>query len=302
MQPKFSIVTTCMGRLDHLKRTLPRMLEQPDTEVIVVDYSCPQGTAAYVAEHFPKAKVVKVEGQDAFSNWRARNAGAAAATGRLLVFSDADTLLKPNAMQWIGDHLQPRTFGHFDRVATSRFNTTKLRLGFNQLRGFHVLPLAMFRRFGGYDEVLEGYAAGADTDLEARMVLFGMKRLVLDPEIVEQVIEHDNEDRVRHHKMPIRISYAAGYLYRKAKVALLRIRRRPNLPLPMRQKLYAAAMKAATGLGEGQDRALINVDVESEGVGMPLQLGYKKARFKMTLSCSITGEDAVDEIPAHIEE
>ena len=300
MQPKFSIVTTCMGRLDHLKRTLPRLLEQPDTEVIVVDYSCPQGTAVYVAEHFPNAKVVKVEGKEAFSNWRARNAGAAAASGRLLIFSDADTLLKPDALQWIGAHFEPRTFGHFDRVGTSRFNTTKLRLGFNQLRGFHVLPLAVFRRFGGYDEVLEGYAAGADTDLEARMVLFGFKRLVLDPGIIEEVIEHDNEDRVRHHKIPIKISYAAGYLYRKAKIALLRIRRRPNLPLPMREKLYAASMKAATGLGQGQDRALINVDVETEGVGMPLQLGYKKAKFKMTLACSITGEDAVDEIPAHI--
>jgi len=301
MQPKFSIVTACMGRLDHLKRTLPRLLELPDAEVIVVDYSCPQGTAAFVAEHFPKAKVVKVEGQDAFSNWRARNAGAAAATGRLLIFSDADTLLKPTALQWIGDHLEPRTFGHFDRIATSRFNTAKLRLGYNQLRGFHVLPLAMFRRFGGYDEVLEGYAAGADTDLEARMVLFGFKRLVLDPEIVEEVIEHDNEDRVRHHKIPIRVSYAAGYLYRKAKIALLRIRRRPNLPLPMRQKLYSAAMKAATNFAEGQERAMINVDVENEAIGMPLQLGYKKARFKMTLACSIVGEDAVDEIPAHID-
>ena len=302
MQPKFSIVTTCMGRLDHLKQTLPRLLEQPDAEVIVVDYSCPQGTAAYVTEHFPAAKVIKVEGQEAFSNWRARNAGATVATGQLLVFSDADTLLKPNALQWIADNLEPRTFGHFDRVATSRFNTSKLRLGYNQLRGFHVLPLGLFRRFGGYDEVLEGYAAGADTDLESRMVLFGFKRLLLDPEIVEEVIEHDNEERVRNHKIPIRVSYAAGYLYRKAKIALIRIRRRPNLPLPMRQKLYAAAMKAARGFGQGQDRALINVDVETEAVGMPLQLGYKKARFKMTLACSLVGEEAVDEIPAHIED
>jgi hypothetical protein len=68
----------------------------------------------------------------------------------------------------------------------------------------------------------------------------------------------------------------------------------------MREKLYAAARRAAMGLGEGKDSAVIKVDVEHEPVGMPLQLGYKKARFKMTLSCSITGEEAVEEIPAHL--
>ena len=58
MTPKFSIITTCMGRLDHLKQTLPRLLEQPDCEVIVVDWSCPQDTAGYVAKHFPAVNVV----------------------------------------------------------------------------------------------------------------------------------------------------------------------------------------------------------------------------------------------------
>ncbi len=41
----------------------------------------------------------------------------------------------------------------------------------NQLKGFHVIPAPAFRRLGGYDEVLEGYAAGADTDLEDRLSL-----------------------------------------------------------------------------------------------------------------------------------
>ena len=64
MTPKYSIVTTCMGRLDHLKESLPAMLAQPDSEVIVVDYSCPQGTGDYVAKHFPAARVVRVEGRE----------------------------------------------------------------------------------------------------------------------------------------------------------------------------------------------------------------------------------------------
>lgn len=302
MQPKFSIITTCMGRLDHLKESLPRMLEQPDSEVIVVDWSCPQGTGDYVAKHFPEARVVKVPGKEVFSNWAARNAGAAQAKGAVLIFCDADTVLQPDALQWVAERLKPGTFGHFDRKSTSKFNTTGLRLGFNQLRGFHAVPAPAFRKFGGYDDILEGYAAGADTDLETRMTIFGFKRLVLDPAIVERVVEHDNEDRFRHHNVAIRTSYAAGYLYRKAKTTLIRLRRRPNLPLQLRQNLYAAAKKTAAALDGTRNAVNFKVDLENEPIGMPLQLGFKRAKFNMSLNVSIVGEGPMDKIPTHVAE
>lgn len=302
MTPKFSIITTCMGRLDHLKQTLPRMLEQADTEVIVVDWSCPQDTAGHVAKHFPAAKVVKVEGKAAFSNWAARNAGAAQATGEYVVFCDADTKLRPDALQWIGARITPRDFGHFERNATTQFNTTNLRLGFNQLRGFHVLQRAIFNRFGGYDDILKGYAAGADTDLEVRLSIFGFKRLVLDPSLVEEVVEHGNEDRFRNHKIPIKTSYAAGYLYRKAKTALIRMRRSPNLPRPLREKLYAAALQSAQQLDGDNPTVTFKLNLEREPIGMPLQLGFKKAEFSMVIDMSITGVGPVEEIPALVNE
>src|SRR5881409_3903042 len=92
-----SIITTCMARLEHLKLSLPAMLAQPGAEVVVVDFSCPQQTGDYVAKHFGRARVVSVPGEQSFSNWKARNAGAAAATGDLLLFCDADTVLAENA-------------------------------------------------------------------------------------------------------------------------------------------------------------------------------------------------------------
>jgi len=302
MTPKFSIITTCMGRLEHLKESLPAMLAQPDCEVIVVDYSCPQGTGDYVAEHFPAARVVRVEGREVFSNWAARNAGAAQATGSILVFCDADTVLRADALTWIGARLKPGMFAHFERKSTMQFNTSRLRLGFNQLRGFHALPAQAFRRFGGYDDVLEGYAAGADTDLEIRLSIFGFKRLALDPGLVERVVEHGNEDRFRNHKVGIRSSYAAGYFYRKAKTTLVRMRRRPNLPLPLRRKMYEAAKQAAAALDGSTNSVNFKVDLEHEPIGMPLQLGFKKAKFKMSLHLNIAGEGAMEEIPTHIDE
>jgi glycosyltransferase involved in cell wall biosynthesis len=291
-----------MGRLDHLKESLPAMLGQPNAEVIVVDYSCPQNTAKYVAKHFPSAKVVKVEGKTTFSNWAARNLGAAEATGDLLIFCDADTILKPDALAWIDEHMGPRTYGHFDRMGTTRFNRARLRLGFNQLRGFHAIEHDAFRRFDGYDDILEGYAAGADTDLEVRLSQQGYKALILDPEIVENVIEHDNDDRFRNHDVKIKTSYAAGYLYRKAKQNLLRMNRRPNLPLPVRQTLYAAAKKAAAELEHGKSVIRLNVEMNKEDVGMPLQLGFKRAKVLVSLSLQLVGEEPVATIPTLIEE
>lgn len=302
MPRSFSIITTCMGRLDHLKQSLPRMLEQPNSEVIVVDYSCPQNTADYVTKHFPAAKVVKVQGKKTFSNWAARNLGAAEATGDVLIFCDADTILKPDALGWIDQHLGPRMFGHFDRMGTTKFNKARLRLGFNQLRGFHAIEHEAFRKFDGYDDILEGYAAGADTDLELRLRLLGYKALILDPGIVERVIEHDNDDRFRNHNVKIKTSYAAGYLYRKAKENLLRLNRRPNLPLPVRNNLYAAAKKVAAELEDGKSVVRLNVEMNKEDVGMPLQLGFKRAKVVVGMSLTLVGEGPVASIPTLIEE
>jgi len=83
----FSIITTCKGRLDHLKESLPAMVAQGAKEVIVVDYSCPDGTGDYVAVTYPDVRLVRVEGEQHFSNWKARNAGAEVATGDMLRFA-----------------------------------------------------------------------------------------------------------------------------------------------------------------------------------------------------------------------
>ncbi|MEO7635359.1 MAG: glycosyltransferase family A protein [Sphingomicrobium sp.] len=296
MQRSFSIITTCKGRLEHLKRSLPRMLELGAAEIIVVDYSCPEGTGAYVREHFPAVRVVSVEGQEYFSNWRARNVGAAVATGDLLIFCDADTILAPNAIEWIAAHLPERSFGFLQRDATSHLNRTNLRLGTNQLRGFHVVPAKAFKALGGYDDVLEGYAAGGDTDLEQRLALARFKHFPIDPAIVEDVVEHGNEDRMKNHRDSIRVSYAAGLLYRMTKRGLAGISHKLILPPAYRRRLYDAALTAARNLGTRDTVALLSV-AETVAVGMPMQLGYKKARTRISVKVELIGEEPVEKAP-----
>ena len=273
------------------------MLAQSATEVIVVDYSCPQGTGEFVRANFPSVRVVSVAGQEHFSNWKARNAGAAAATSDVLVFVDADTIVAAKAIDRLAEHLPARSYGFFDTRTSQSFNRGGPRLAANQLKGFHVIPTPAFRRAGGYDEVLEGYAAGADTDLEERLNFIGLSRHALDPSIIDSIIQHDAPSRVQHHAYPVRTSYCAGLLYRAAKRALLRIRGKVELPLKTREHLYAAAKDVAQGLGSDKDRVSMMVTVDQHPIMMPRQLGYERGSHSLSLRVDVSLQDKLDKIP-----
>jgi GT2 family glycosyltransferase len=163
----------------------------------------------------------------------------------------------------------------------------------NQLKGFQIIPREAFRRVGGYDEVLEGYAAGADTDLEQRLSMMGFKRHRIDPGIIDSVIQHDASSRIQHHAQPIRFSYAAGLLYRAVKRTLLQINRRTELPIALRRNLYKAAAEAASGLGPTRGRITLLVKLRDEPILMPRQLGFQRGQQSVSLKVEISMEDVL---------
>jgi GT2 family glycosyltransferase len=269
------------------------MLAQGAAEVIVVDYSCPQGTAEFVRANFPDVIVLSVAGETHFSNWKARNAGAHHASSDILVFVDADTILADGAIDSISKNLPAQSYGFFDRKTSQSFNRSGPRLASNQLKGFHVIPAEAFRRLGGYDEVLVGYAAGADTDLEERLLSSGIKKHPLDAAIISSIIEHDAASRTEHHAEPVRTSYGAGLLYRAAKRMLLRMRRESELPRGSREKLYAAARKAVAALGPDQNRVSMNVTLSQDPILMPRQLGYERGVQSVALRVEVVLEGRI---------
>jgi hypothetical protein len=289
----FSIVTTCMDRLDDLKRTLPLMVDQGSAEVIVVDFSCPQGTGAYVAKHFPSVRVVSVEGQRFFSNWKARNAGAAAATSDMIIFCDADVMLAKNAVDWIAGNLPDNALGHFTNESAQKLEKKgrgrKRALAFNQLKGFHVVPTAAFRAVEGYDDVPQGYGAGGDSDLVLRLRLYGLEAYPLPVSIIDDVIEQDRAARMKHHGQRLAVSYCAGVLYRAAKFELLRLTGRSELPLKARINLYRKSLAAARRFGRGQPTTNVSVDLHTVPVLMPRELGFSKVRRRVSLNVELTG-------------
>jgi glycosyltransferase involved in cell wall biosynthesis len=289
-----TIITACKGRLEHLKQSLPQMLAQGADEVIVVDYSCPEGAGEFVRANFPSVRVVSVPGERHFSNWKARNAGAAVATSDLLVFVDADTILVDGAVEALSNGVPNGAYGFFDVKTSRTFNADGPRVASNQLKGFHVIPAAAFRKVGGYDEVFEGYAAGADTDLEQRLGAMRLGRHALDPAIIASVIQHDILSRLKHHAEPIAVSYCAGLLYRAAKAVVLRMRGEFELPLQARQTLFEAARTAARTLKANDGRVGMNVVLGQEPVRMPRQLGYERGTQTVSLRVEVSLEGELD--------
>src|SRR5262249_3949466 len=151
------------GRLAHLKQSLPSYLAQPATEVIVVDYDCPDGTAAFVEREFSAARVVKISDRPHFNVSHARNLGAAQATAEWIAFVDADIVLAPDFATGNAARMaEARAFFHYqkiDKVTGSAFGTCLVRR-------------ADVAAIGGYDEIMDGYG-GEDQDFYFRLVLLG---------------------------------------------------------------------------------------------------------------------------------
>jgi len=280
---RFSIVTTCKNRLSHLRESLPAMLAQEDAEVIVVDFSCAEGTAAYVRAHHPGVKVVEVPGRDTFSNWEARNKGAAAATGDWLVFADADIVLSPGCVAWLRQNVAPGTYAKFKPgKELERHRSTTSALSLNNLQGFLVVERTAFEKTGGYDELLKGWGAGGDVDIQNALHHSGTRKSFLPEHIVARLLEHDDALRFAHTGGTFRKTFLQNLIYRELKRFLFPIFGVP-LSLEVREKVYAAAVKAAASARGKSTAARADVILSRRPVEMRRRFGHPEAEIQISL-------------------
>lgn len=222
--PEYSIITTCKGRLHQLTRSLPSFVKQPNCEVVVVDYSCPDGTAAYVKKNFPAVRVVNVPGMNGFSVTHARNLGAGQATGKMFAFLDADVIIADDFVARVRKQVGPGKFGVLE--------------GVDQLRGCCVVAAEDYEKVGGYDEAMQGYVA-EDIEFSERLRLARCEKAALDPQVIVESIAHSDQERVRFYDSGIRLAYVQGKIYRTMKRMLLKQTDRLELDLSVRQQLFA---------------------------------------------------------------
>ena len=245
--PGISFITTCMGRLDHLQKSLPTWKVQPNSEIVVVDYSCPQRSGDWAEATHPGVKVVRMEGEPHFNRCRARNAGAGAASGGWLCMVDADVLLAPDFTATVEPLLEAVCFYRAEQGAAI------------DLVGTALISRSAFDAVGGYDEVMEGWGA-EDHDLYIRLQHTG-QRLAPFPARLLKSIPHGDELRTQNAAIrDCNLGWNVNRLYIEGKVSLWRMLGVPPA-LETRRSLYNLVRRAVME-GAAQKEVRIELSLE----------------------------------------
>jgi glycosyltransferase involved in cell wall biosynthesis len=106
--PTISIVVPAHNEEDYLGKTLEALNRQdyPKCEIVVVANGCTDRTADVAHEKCTRLVTLREKGLGV-----SRNLGARMATGDLLIFLDADTLLEPHALRIIAQQFTERDAG-----------------------------------------------------------------------------------------------------------------------------------------------------------------------------------------------
>lgn len=179
--PLISIITTCKDRLHHLQQTLPEMVSQSFSEVIVVDYGCTQGTAEWVRANHPSVHVVTVSDDPIFCISRARNLGAEKSRSKFLLFADADIRIRGDLGDWIVKNARPECYYNAPPPMHSN------------VLGTLVCAKKSFAEIGGFDEAYRGWG-GEDWDIRAALDLAKIECASF-PESYLVPIEHSDAER-----------------------------------------------------------------------------------------------------------
>jgi glycosyltransferase involved in cell wall biosynthesis len=199
--PRLSIVTCCKGRLEYLKRSLPSFAAQQDSEVVVVDYDCPEHTHEWVAAHFPQVRSVVVKDAPRFNVSRARNLGAEQAHAAWLVFCDADDVLTTSFSSDLLSNAMPGTYQR-------------------PLRGDkpEAVPLACeaatFSAIGGYDDALQGWGL-EDFELISRLRQSGAREVA--SAAVANNLPNSKAECHQYYAHQVEVSVVINYYYCQVK-------------------------------------------------------------------------------------
>jgi hypothetical protein len=191
MTPKrISYCTAVMGRLDHLKQTLPDNLKHTDeaTEFVILNYSDTQGLDEWVMgflAELSEADRAKVSyhihtGASHFHHSHAKNIAHKLAKGDFLVNLDADNFLGPEAPSLVR--------------ASIHETDPKIVMHCPDLFGLVGLWRPIFEALGGYEEAMRGWGM-EDYDLIARAKGWGCRSFPIALPGAYR-IEHDDTTRM----------------------------------------------------------------------------------------------------------
>ena len=192
-------IVPCKGRLELLRRMIPKLLAQsdlPDYRVLVVDYGCPDGTFEWCQEQkHPRLDCVKVlDGTDRFNASRSRNCGVRLANSQMIVTLDSDCVLGTRSM--LRRMVEPLLASEAD------LSHVTLTQQDGSIYPAHIC-LAYYRdswlAVGGYDEKMTGWGY-EDTDFFDRLKACGHCQELEADHNDFYLIDHANNLRVQFYE------------------------------------------------------------------------------------------------------
>jgi hypothetical protein len=244
---RITYITTCKGRLEHLKQSLPAAVAAQaavpgEVALVVVDFACPQGAGDWVNENFPQVRVIRVEDAERWQAARARNCGAHGVQSDWIAFFDADVVLAEDFFERALKLLEPGHLFLCDRPL-------------RDAAGSCIVERAAFEAVGGYDEAMTAYA-GEDTDLYDSLQRLAGLQLRQYPGEAIRMISHSDAERVRFlDDCNVDRSVRLGYLYRIFKFDFFRVTG-TRLSLEERRLLLRSAEQMVDAAAKGKSLPL----------------------------------------------
>ncbi|MGH9488222.1 MAG: glycosyltransferase family 2 protein [Terriglobales bacterium] len=217
MNLEFTIVIPTWNGRDLLEQFLPSVVAEliPESELVISDDGSTDGTAAWLAEHYPQVRLVRSEWNRGFGP--AANAGAEAAGAEIVVLLNNDVELRPGCLHPIAPwfarsdifgitlrafDLPEKIFstggklGHFRRGFWEAWRNYEQPDGesFMLAGGFCAFRRSAFLDLGGFDPIFAPYYS-EDLDLSYRARKRGWK-LGYEP---AAILFHAPSSSVRRH-------------------------------------------------------------------------------------------------------
>jgi hypothetical protein len=180
----YTLVTACMNRESHLRRSLEAWRAIPDIgEILIVDWSNSRPLVDLCGED-PRIRVVRVEGEPRWILSYAYNLGVFRASHPYILKCDSDCLPDPKVVLCLPDE------GHF----YAGFWKSGAQVGKPSVNGQCVFLRTQFEAINGYSEYIRTYGRD-DEDLYDRLIAKGFERREIAPELLN-FLDHTQEDRI----------------------------------------------------------------------------------------------------------
>lgn len=193
-----SFCTVCMNRLEHLKKTLPKNIEDTmaygNFEFVVLDYNSKDGLEEWIMAEMSQYMAagqliyIKTRVPEYFLRSHSKNVAAKSATGDIICNVDADNYIG----EGFADYINQVFMEHKDIYLTVPRN-----MGKKDCYGRICTLRDDFMAITGYDEGMTDYGF-EDFDLLNRLELFGRKARYFSNGQFLQVLNHDDVTRIEN--------------------------------------------------------------------------------------------------------